>query len=245
MSLKQIQELLAVSGGSLPTLILRPDRPSGPTIIVLGEIWAVNPQIRGLCERLAEEGFPVVAPDLYRGQDIPAPDATPAALSEAFVSFPDLRALRDCRTLVRPSSAANSDYHPNAPPSGELCMAADFAHYLGAFNTGVARVVNFYGRLNFPRSELKPFTPLDVASLMTLPYLGIFAEHDGFIPKTDVAALVGKLREAGIEHDVRMFEGVHHGFLNETREAYDASAASTAWEIALRFLRANQGGSAT
>ena len=154
---------------------------------------------------MAEEGFPVVAPDLYRGQDIPAPDATPAALSEAFVSFPDLRALRDCRTLVR-RIVGGIRIITRTPRRLGILYGGRFAHYLGAFNTGVARVVNFYGRLNFPRSELKPFTPLDVASLIDVPYLGIFAEHDGFIPKTDVAALVGKLREAGIEHDVRMLE---------------------------------------
>ena len=107
--------------------------------------------------------------------------STPAALSEAFVSFPDLRALRDCRTLVRRIVGGEFGLSPERPAVWGFCMGGRFAHYLGAFNTGVARVVNFYGRLNFPRSELKPFTPLDVASLIDVPYLGIFAEHDGFI----------------------------------------------------------------
>src|SRR3954451_1102110 len=40
---------------------------SGPGIIVLQEWWGLNPQIKRVADRLAEEGFVALAPDLYHG----------------------------------------------------------------------------------------------------------------------------------------------------------------------------------
>lgn len=239
--MNESEQFVDVEGGRLPTMILQPDRQNGPAVIVLGEIWAVNPQIRGLCRRLAEAGFPVAAPDLYRGQHLPSPDATQARLNEAFTAFPDIRAIRDCRELVRRIMRGEFGFAAQRPSAWGFCMGGRFAHYMGALGTDVSRVVNFYGRLSFPRTATKPFTPLDIAGLIEVPYLGVFAEHDGFIPMADVDALSSILDKDQVEHDVRVFKGVHHGFMNETRPAYDADAAATAWNLALCFLRRGDG----
>jgi carboxymethylenebutenolidase len=241
MSVSESQQFVDVEGGRLPTLILQPDRQNGPAVIVLGEIWAVNPQIRALCRRLAEAGFPVVAPDLYRGQHIPPSDAPQDKLNDAFTTFPDIRAIRDCRELARRIMHGEFGFAAQRPSVWGFCMGGRFAHYLGALCADVSRVVNFYGRLNFPRTTAKPFTPLDVAGLIQVPYLGVFAEHDGLIPIADVDALSSILDEGRIEREIRVFKGSHHGFMNETRPAYDADAAATAWDLALCFLRRGDG----
>src|SRR5437764_15472454 len=41
---------------------------SGPGVIVVQEWWGLNPQIKRVADRLAGEGFVVLAPDLYRGE---------------------------------------------------------------------------------------------------------------------------------------------------------------------------------
>lgn len=40
----------------------------GPGVIVVQEWWGLVPQIKGVCGRLAQEGFTALAPDLYRGE---------------------------------------------------------------------------------------------------------------------------------------------------------------------------------
>ena len=49
--------------------------PIRASVLVLSEIWSVNPNIRSICDRLARNGIAALAPDLYRGgkapQDIP------------------------------------------------------------------------------------------------------------------------------------------------------------------------------
>ena len=41
---------------------------SGPGVIVLQEWWGLVPQIKAVCDLLADEGFTALAPDLYQGE---------------------------------------------------------------------------------------------------------------------------------------------------------------------------------
>src|SRR5205823_95300 len=45
-----------------------PASGSGPGVIVVQEWWGLNPQMKGVADRLAGEGFVALAPDLYRGE---------------------------------------------------------------------------------------------------------------------------------------------------------------------------------
>ena len=237
MTINEVQRQIEVPGGKLPVLLMGSGGHLLPTVLVLGEIWAVNQQIRGLCRRLAAEGFTVVAPDLYRGNGIPPVDAPQEVLNGSFASFPDVRAIRDCRILLHAMEHGELGTIRTRPCVWGFCMGGRFAHYLAALDGKVAGALNFYGRLDFPGDSLKPFTPLDVCELIQVPYLGVFAEHDALIPLSDVNALGHRLQSAGIEHTIKVF-AAHHGFMNETRPAHDPATAKAAWDLAVDFIRA-------
>ena len=40
----------------------------GTGVLVLQEWWGLVPQIKGICDRLADQGFSALAPDLYHGE---------------------------------------------------------------------------------------------------------------------------------------------------------------------------------
>ena len=44
-----------------------PSSGTGPGVMVIQEWWGLVPQIRGVCDRFADEGFVALAPDLYHG----------------------------------------------------------------------------------------------------------------------------------------------------------------------------------
>jgi carboxymethylenebutenolidase len=48
--------------------LARPEGEQGPGVLVLHPWWGLNDTIKGVCDRLAKEGFIACAPDLYHGQ---------------------------------------------------------------------------------------------------------------------------------------------------------------------------------
>ena len=221
----------------IPVFIARPAQPPRVTIVMLSAIWSVTDHIEDLCTQLAREGFGAIAPCLFRGQGIPPRDAPPEVLARTFLDFDDRRCVRDLRAVMRAASRGEL-----GGPAGSLvtlgfCLGGRFAHLLGAVSEHVAGVVNFYGRLRFARQPSKPFLPIELTSLIEVPYLGHFAQFDDMIPLTDVAELRALLAERRVPHDVHVYEGARHGFVDPGRPTeHNAEAAALAWSRTLDFL---------
>jgi len=73
------------------------------------------------------------------------------------------------------------------------------------------------------------------------PVLGLFAEHDDFVPAAAVETLRSSLVGAGVEVDFHTYPGTTHAFFNDERPSYDEAAATDAWNRVLGFLRKNLG----
>ena len=55
----------AKDGGSFRAYLAKPEKGSGPGIVLLQEIFGVNHYIRDVADYYAEEGYVVLAPDLF------------------------------------------------------------------------------------------------------------------------------------------------------------------------------------
>lgn len=205
------------------------------SVLVLSEIWSVNPNIRSICDRLAQNGMAAVAPDLYRGAKAPQESDPAEVVTQSFLDYDDAQGIRDGRAFTRWLRA-------NSPAGTRIfvwgfCMGGRFAHYLGACGEPLAGVVNFYGRLVFERQPNKPFIPMDLAGLIEVPYLGLFGEFDPIVPERDVEELRSRFTARRHPHLLKVFKGAEHAFFNQTRASYHAAAAAEAWDITLRFFR--------
>jgi carboxymethylenebutenolidase len=225
-------------GVEVAAYVAAPEAADGrPTVVVLGEIWGVNGNIRGICDRLAEAGANAVAPDQYRGISPPRDGEPQAKVLGFFDRFDDPQGIRDGRAVIAAVRDGALGFRPGPMFVWGFCMGGRFAHYLAAFAPGLAGAINFYGRLSFPRQPgLKPFVPLDVAGLVACPYLGLFGEIDPFIPASDVDALRSALQALHIPHHVAIYEGAEHAFFNDTRHSYHPQAAADAWARAHAFV---------
>jgi len=58
-------DIAAPGGGTFKAFLATPLAGSGPGLVVLQEIFGVNAAIRATAERLAEEGYVVLAPDMF------------------------------------------------------------------------------------------------------------------------------------------------------------------------------------
>ena len=202
-----------------------PARASGPGVLVLQEWWGLVDHIRDVADRLARAGFVALAPDLYRG----ATATDPGAAGRLMMDLAIPGAVRDL------DAAATALLSQSAMVGGTLgvvgfCMGGQLALLAGTKSRRIGAVVDCYG--------IHPNVTLDLAGLAA-PVLGIFAERDAFVPPVAARKLEAELRAAGKRSDFRIFPGVDHAFLNDTRaDVYDAAAAERAWGLIVSFLRA-------
>lgn len=114
-------------------------------------------------------------------------------------------------------------YNLSRPAPHRLCLVAVCGLLLqggalslaGAVHAhgGIDAAVPFYGT---PKDELA-----DVSTI-TVPVQGHFGVLDkaaGFSDPAAAAALEEKLKKAGVEHSVFLYEGVGHAFMNELESA--------------------------
>ena len=202
-----------------------PGSGRGRGVVVLHEAWGLDAFVRGVCARLAREGFVALAPDLFDGKQA-ADVAEAQRLSDALGAA---RVEEDLDGAVRALLSHDAVDGPRVGLLG-FCLGGHLALLGGARTARVGAVVDFYG--------LFPHPPLEAATV-AVPVLAIFAQRDGYILAESVERLRGELRAAGKRADVSIEPGVDHGFMNDTRpDRFDAAAAARGWERLLAFLRA-------
>lgn len=214
-------EFARPDGRSCPGYLAGPTADDGaPGLVVLQEWWGLNRQIRGLCDRFAEAGLRVLAPDLFRGRT-PEDEREAGHLMDG-LDFADA-ADQDVRGAVQYLKATGSQ---KAAVSG-FCMGGALTVLAAARVPEADAAVCFYG--------LPPDEAWDPAQV-TKPLLMHFANVDDWVTPQWVDALEGRLREAGVPHELHRYDA-QHGFVNETRPRYSPEAAQVAWDRTLDFLK--------
>lgn len=192
----------------------------GPGVIVLHAWWGLNEDVRAYSDRLAEAGFAVLAPDLYRG-----PVATTVEEAERLSdgmdqSDADAIALAGVDRLV-------SRLGPDARiGTVGFSLGAAWALWLAAEREAVGGSVVYYGSLSGP-----------ALARARVPVVAHFAEDDPYEPDADVAAFEETLRLAGRTAEIHRYPGTGHWFAEPSRDAYRPDAANLALERTIEFLR--------
>lgn len=215
-----------VAGGYLAV----PDGGRGPGVVVLQEWWGLVPQIKGVCDRLASEGFVALAPDLYHGEMAEHTEMDRAG--ELMTSLPPDRAARDMSAAIDHLLSLDATTGNTVGVIG-FCMGGMLTLLIAAQEGDrVAAAVPFYGA---PLGDGAP----DWSGL-TAAVEGHLAENDDFFPPEAINALGAELREAGRDVVFHVYEGTGHGFANEENPlgTWDEAAAATAWARTLAFLGA-------
>jgi len=210
---------------ALPAYLALPAAGHGHGVVVLQAWWGLVPHVRDVCDRFAREGFVALAPDLYRGERTTDPDVASRLMMDLDVP----RASADLGTAV---THLRNHHTVDGAKVGCIgfCMGGQLALFAACEHDGIGAVVDCYG--------IHPNVQPDLGSL-SAAFFGVFAENDEFVPVASARALERALREAGARADVKIYLGVQHAFMNDSRpDVYDAHTASEAWSDLLAFLRA-------
>jgi carboxymethylenebutenolidase len=196
-------------------------------VLVLHAWWGLTEPFRQVCDRLAEEGFVALAPDLYHGKTTASVEEA-QALGEACDQ--DVERWRGtiaaAMQVLRQHDAINL-----ANGRDKLALVGFSLGGAYALDTSVnlaeeiAAVVIFYD--SYPGLDY---------SRATAAYLCHYAEDDPFVSAGKVAKMEQELQAAGRPVNVYSYPRTKHWFFEANRPEYDAEAARLAWERTIAFL---------
>ena len=195
-----------------------------PAIILIHEWWGLNNEVRALADRIAAEGFVVLAVDLYGGRIADSP-VNARKLMLKVVESPDfaIQNIRQaCNWVLTTAGAKRVAVIGHGFGGGwSLNAAMDLPDTLDA-------AVIFYGQVSGNEEALKPVN----ASI-----LGFFGGADNAIPAETVASFELALQNLGKTHEIEIYPGVKGGFASEGNQHYDANLAKSSWRKMLDFLQ--------
>jgi carboxymethylenebutenolidase len=210
--------------GKMRGLLVRPAKVEGklPAVLVIHENRGLNPYIEDVARRLGAAGFLAFAPDAlaplggYPGSDDKGRE---------------MQAQRDRNEMVEDFIAAAKLLKDHELSNGKVGVVG-FCFGGGMANTMAVRLpdvivaaVPFYG--GQPSAE-------DTAKIKAELLLH-YAEHDGRINE-GWPAYETALKANGVKYTMHMYDGVNHGFHNDTTPRYDEAAAKLAWQRTLEFF---------
>ncbi|AML52239.1 YghX family hydrolase [Falsihalocynthiibacter arcticus] len=206
--------------GTIKGLMAKPAGATGklPAVLVVHENRGLNPYIEDVVRRLAKAGFLAFGPDGltplggYPGNDDDGRDMqkeldSTKLMEDFFAAF---------EFLV--------DYEQSTGKVGVVgfCYGGGVSNALAVAYPNLAAAVPFYGRQ--PTAE-------EVAAIEA-PLLIHYGELDERV-NAGWPAYEAALNAEGKTYEAFIYEGVNHGFHNDTTPRYDEAAATLAWDRTL------------
>ena len=190
---------------------------TGPGVLVFPAWWGLNSFFKGFCTRLSEEGFAVLALDLYHGR-------VAATMDDA----KRLRQSMDRKIVnqdIKSAIAYLQEKSENALGVVGFSLGAKLALWaMDNCSQDIGATVLFYGTSGGRFRRTKS------------PVLGHFAEHDPYSRAEQISALQSHLETQKVQHEFHLYPGTRHWFMEEDRPEYDPAAASLAWKRTIEFL---------
>jgi carboxymethylenebutenolidase len=194
-----------------------------PGVVVVHEIFGLNPHIEDVTRRLAKEGFIAIAPDALSRDG-----GTPTDRDQATTK---IRALDGPRT-TRDYVAATQYLRTNPLSTGKVgctgfCWGGAMTNQVAVNDPKLNAAVPYYG--SAPAAA-------DVPKIKA-PILAHYASDDERI-NAGIPVFEEALKKAGIEYKLYSYPNTKHAFNNDTNpERYNAEAAKLAWERTVAFFK--------
>jgi carboxymethylenebutenolidase len=211
------------SGSELGGALAQPaGSDKAPAIVVVQEWHGINDYVRGMCDRLAQEGFIALAPDLFHG-----------AVATTTEQASKLAQALDKNAAVAEIGAAASFLKSQPRSSGKIgvlgfCLGGGLALAAARYADGFAAAVSFYGLPNVSPDEL---------ARIRVPIEAHFARKDDYAKASVAEELQRKVRAAGGQMDLYVYEA-GHAFMRFTDPAtHSEPNAKLAWGRVVAFLR--------
>lgn len=220
---------IPTADGQMPAYRAMPAGKTGlATVLVVQEVFGVHEHIKDVARRLAKQGYLAIAPELYARQGDPTKYTDTGALMKEVVSkVSDAQVMADLDAAA--AWAAKNGGGGKLGITG-FCWGGRVVHMYAAHNPNLAAGVAWYGA-TVRSYHARDKTPLDVASQIKAPVLGLYGGADGGIPNDTVEKFGAALKAAGnTRSEMVIFPNMPHAFYADYRPSYRKEAAEEGWK---------------
>jgi len=220
-------DIPAADGGKFRGYLTLPASGKGPGIVLCQEIFGINAYVREVADYYAEEGYVVLAPDLFwrmeLGVDLGYTDADMQKAFGFFQKFDVDKGMQDITAAVK-ALRARPELAGKVGALG-FCLGGKLA-YLAAARSGVDVAVGYYG-VGIEGSLNEP---------PKCPTVLHFAEKDKYVPPESVEKIKAAFKD---RHDVEIYvyPGQEHAFARTAGDHYDRPSALMAHSRSIAMFR--------
>jgi carboxymethylenebutenolidase len=221
-----------------------PGEQPAPAVILFMDGLGIRPDLRGMAERLASNGFFVLLPNLYyRAGETPLFDpatmmSDPAQrdrMMELVRSVTSAGVTRDTQACLDHLSGEPKVAGSRVGCVG-YCMGGSIALRAAAsFPDRVAAAASIHGA--GLATDLPDSPHRGLGKVRGAVYVAV-AGIDPWLQPGETERLREALVAAGTRHDVEMYPDVQHGFAANGTPMYDRAAAERHWERIVSLFRA-------
>ena len=226
-------DIAAEDGGSFKAYVAEPAKGSGPGILLLQEIFGINHYIREVADQYAEEGYVVVAPDLFwrmePGIELGYSEQDFGKAFGYFGQFDVDKAVVDMTTTVQ--AMRKLDMLKGGIGALGFCLGGKLA-YLAAAHCGVDAAVGYY--------PVGVEADIDLSKKITCPMVLHIAEGDDLCPP-EAQQLIRETFAEREDVTIYSYPGVGHAFAAPERPSFDKASTLMAHSRSIKRFRETLG----
>ncbi|WP_272850320.1 YghX family hydrolase [Paracoccus seriniphilus] len=209
--------------GEMRAYLVRPtNAPQAPAVVVVHENRGLNPYIQDVARRVAKAGFIAMAPDgLTPMGGYPGNDEEGRALQQ---QVDPTKLMNDFFAAVE-FMMAHPDLSGKVGITG-FCYGGGVANAAAVAYPELGAAVPFYGRQPDAKDVARIQAPL------LIHYAGLDERVNAGWPAYQEA-----LDANGKTYEAYIYEGVNHGFHNDSTPRYDEAAAELAWSRTIDWFK--------
>lgn len=208
--------------GTMDSFFAKPEGAGPfPGMIVIHEIFGLNDNIRQISREFAEQGYAVLAVDLFSNR------SRALCMMQIFsgmlfrpLNNSMLDDLNSAFNFLKQTQGVDAD----RIGAVGFCMGGAYALQMAITSTGMKAASVFYGAN--PK-------PLDAVA-QACPIMGSYPDKD-FTTKA-AHELEASLVNYNVPHDIKIYENTQHSFYSQQRSPFEVEASKDAWQRMLKFF---------
>jgi carboxymethylenebutenolidase len=222
-----------------------PASPARSAVILIEEIWGLVPHIEDVADRLAAEGYLVIAPDLmgafaglspeaglelHRAMSSPDEAVRASAQPALRAAFAPTGSPEFGAEAVAALKAVVDDLEAEPGIEGRIavmgfCFGGTYSYALAAADPRIRAAVPFYGSAD----------PATVGEIHC-PVLAFYGAQDQRLIEA-LPEVRQAMADGGVDATIQVYPDAGHAFFNDTSAfQYRATDAADAWRRTLAFL---------